>query len=304
MSQKTQWPEDVSDWPKTASIIQGGVANKTAHVTYAWSKDNQQYVGPFDSVDAAISDYLDREGESAEKSVYVGETKPYEKVNPVFLGGEVLEMMNGDASHDFGEIVGDWPELSLEMQNQLGEMIQNFVWDNDTPRFFEIENPKLIDITSYRNRHKSFEDASNSTAIKFTGPQPTRATAGSAAYDLRYTPKDGDSIVVHPNDTEVLPTGLSVELPEGYAALVCSRSGLAAKHGIQVLNAPGVIDSDYRGEIGVILHNAGDNDVIFRAGDRIAQLMIVPVLSVDWVNVVALGETDRGNGGFGSTGVE
>lgn len=143
---------------------------------------------------------------------------------------------------------------------------------------------------------------SNSTAIKFTGPQPTRATAGSAAYDLRYTPKDGDSIVVRPNDTEVLPTGLSIELPDGYAALVCSRSGLAAKHGIHVLNSPGVIDSDYRGEIGVILHNAGGNDVIFRAGDRIAQLMIVPVLSVDWVSVDALGETDRGSGGFGSTG--
>lgn len=145
---------------------------------------------------------------------------------------------------------------------------------------------------------------SKTTAIKFTGHQPTRATAGSAAYDLRYTPKDGDSIVVRPNDTEVLPTGLSIELPEGYAALVCSRSGLAAKHGIQVLNAPGIIDSDYRGEIGVILHNTGDNNVIFRAGDRIAQLMIVPALSVDWVSVEALGETDRGNGGFGSTGVE
>ena len=145
---------------------------------------------------------------------------------------------------------------------------------------------------------------SKATAIKFTGPQPTRATAGSAAYDLRYTPKDGDSIVVRPNDTEVLPTGLSIELPEGYAALVCSRSGLAAKHGIQVLNAPGVIDSDYRGEIGVILHNNSDYSVIFRAGDRIAQLMIVPVLSVDWVSVEALGETDRGDGGFGSTGVE
>ena len=143
---------------------------------------------------------------------------------------------------------------------------------------------------------------SKATAIKFTGHQPTRATSGSAAYDLRYTPKDGDSIVVRHGDTEVLPTGLSIELPEGYAALVCSRSGLAAKHGIQVLNAPGVIDSDYRGEIGVILHNTGDNNVIFRAGDRIAQLMIVPVLSVDWVSVEALGETDRGNGGFGSTG--
>ena len=145
---------------------------------------------------------------------------------------------------------------------------------------------------------------SKATAIKFTGPQPTRATAGSAAYDLRYTPTDGDSVIVRPNDTEILPTGLSIELPEGYAALVCSRSGLAAKHGIQVLNAPEVIDSDYRGEIGVILHNNSDYSVIFRAGDRIAQLMIVPVLSVDWVSVDALGQTDRGDGGFGSTGVE
>ena len=143
---------------------------------------------------------------------------------------------------------------------------------------------------------------SKATTIKFTGPQPTRATSGSAAYDLRYTPTDGDSVIVRSNDTEVLPTGLSIELPEGYAALVCSRSGLAAKHGIQVLNAPGVIDSDYRGEIGVILHNTGYHGVIIRAGDRIAQLMIVPVLSVDWVSVEALGETDRGNGGFGSTG--
>lgn len=146
---------------------------------------------------------------------------------------------------------------------------------------------------------------SKAAAIKFTGHQPTRATAGSAAYDLRYTPTDDDgSIVVYANSTKVLPTGLSIELPEGYAALVCSRSGLAAKHGIQVLNAPGVIDSDYRGEIGVILHNTGDNNVIFRAGDRIAQLMIVPVLSVDWVSVGELSETDRGNSGFGSTGVE
>ena len=146
---------------------------------------------------------------------------------------------------------------------------------------------------------------SKATAIKFTGPQPARATSGSAAYDLRFTPTDdNESIVVHANSTKVLPTGLSIELPDGYAALVCGRSGLAAKHGIQVLNAPGVIDSDYRGEIGVILHNTGNDDVIFRAGDRIAQLMIVPVLSVDWVSVEVLGETDRGNGGFGSTGVE
>ena len=145
---------------------------------------------------------------------------------------------------------------------------------------------------------------SKAAAIKFTGQQPTRATSGSAAYDLRFTPKSGDLVTVHSRSTKTLPTGLSIELPAGYAALVCSRSGLAANHGTQVLNAPGVIDSDYRGEIGVILHNTGNDDVIFRAGDRIAQLMIVPVVQACWQQVEALGETERGTGGFGSTGVE
>lgn len=145
---------------------------------------------------------------------------------------------------------------------------------------------------------------SKAMVIKFTGQQPTRATSGSAAYDLRFAPKSGDLVTVHSRSTKTLPAGLSIELPAGYAALVCSRSGLAANHGIQVLNAPGVIDSDYRGEIGVILHNTGNDDVIFRAGDRIAQLMIVPVVQVSWQQAETLGETERGTGGFGSTGVE
>ena len=160
------------------------------------------------------------------------------------------------------------------------------------------EMPEILDLVEL------LHGVSKAMVIKFTGQQPTRATSGSAAYDLRFAPKSGDLVTVHSRSTKTLPTGLSIELPEGYAALVCSRSGLAAKHGIQVLNAPGVIDSDYRGEIGVILHNNSDNCVVFRAGDRIAQLMIVPVLQVDWVSVDALGETDRGDGGFGSTGVE
>lgn len=143
---------------------------------------------------------------------------------------------------------------------------------------------------------------SKAMVIKFTGQQPTRATSGSAAYDLRFAPKSGDLVTVHSRSTKTLPTGLSIELPAGYAALVCSRSGLAANHGIQVLNAPGVIDSDYRGEIGVILHNTGNDDVIFRAGDRIAQLMIAPVVQASWQQAETLGETERGTGGFGSTG--
>ena len=142
------------------------------------------------------------------------------------------------------------------------------------------------------------------TTALYNGNQPVKATEGSSGYDLCFYPKDEAPLTLHAGQTALLDTGLFLQIPEGLTGMVCSRSGLAIKHGVHVLNAPGIIDSDYRGEVGVILHNAGAHDVIFRAGDRIAQLMIVPVLSVDWVSVDALGQTDRGNGGFGSTGAE
>jgi dUTP pyrophosphatase len=99
-----------------------------------------------------------------------------------------------------------------------------------------------------------------------------------------------------------IPTGLRIAIPEGFEAQVRPRSGLALRHGILIPNAPGTIDSDYRGEIQVILMNAGEADFEIARGDRIAQLVIAPVVRPDWVEVDSLDETDRGDGGFGHTG--
>jgi dUTP pyrophosphatase len=99
-----------------------------------------------------------------------------------------------------------------------------------------------------------------------------------------------------------VPTGLAIALPEGYEGQVRPRSGLAATHGVTVLNAPGTIDSDYRGEIKVILITHGAEDFVLRRGDRIAQMVVAPVAQAGWVEVDDLDETARGAGGFGSTG--
>lgn len=99
-----------------------------------------------------------------------------------------------------------------------------------------------------------------------------------------------------------MPTGLAVAIPEGHAGLVLPRSGHATRHGVGVVNGPGLIDSGYRGEISVLLINHGDEPVSFRRGERIAQLAIVPVPTVEWTEVESLDETSRGSGGFGSTG--
>ena len=136
---------------------------------------------------------------------------------------------------------------------------------------------------------------------------PTKATEGSAGFDL-YTPTEFE---ISPGGRKVIPLGFSMKLPQGYYAMVCSRSGLAAKHGVMVLNAPGIIDNDYRGEIGVILYNT-DDTFSFKAeiGDRIAQMIVVdhniqPYNVIDHLSirlVDSLPETDRGAGGYGSTG--
>ena len=107
-----------------------------------------------------------------------------------------------------------------------------------------------------------------------------------------------------PGDRVLVPTGLSIALPEGYEAQVRPRSGLALEHGILLPNAPGTIDSDYRGEIKVILWNAGEKAFTVRRGDRIAQLVIAPVTRAEWELVPELEATDRGTGGFGHTGRE
>ena len=141
------------------------------------------------------------------------------------------------------------------------------------------------------------------TTALYNGNQPVKATEGSSGYDLCFYPKDEAPLTLHAGQIALLDTGLSLQIPKGLTGMVCSRSGLAIKHGVHVLNAPGIIDSDYRGSIGVILHNAGAHDVIFRAGDRIAQLLIVPIYGLTWIKATQFEETERGAGGFGSTGV-
>lgn len=129
-------------------------------------------------------------------------------------------------------------------------------------------------------------------------PVPSPAHIGDAAVDLH----SRVDITIEPGDRASVPTGLAVAIPEGYAGLVLPRSGHAHRHGVGVVNGPGLIDSGYRGEISVLLINHGDDEVVFGRGDRIAQLAIVPVPDVEWIEADSLDDTDRGTGGFGSTG--
>jgi dUTP pyrophosphatase len=129
-------------------------------------------------------------------------------------------------------------------------------------------------------------------------PGPSQAHIGDAAVDL-YSRVD---VALEPGEREAVPTGIAVSIPPGYAGLVLPRSGHARRHGVGVVNGPGLIDSGYRGEISVLLINHGSEVVRFGRGERIAQLAIVPVPGTDWVEVDQLDETGRGSGGFGSTG--
>lgn len=130
---------------------------------------------------------------------------------------------------------------------------------------------------------------------------PSYATACSAGADLCAC--IAEDIVIGPGCRSLIPTGVSIALPVGYEAQVRPRSGLAAKHGVTVLNSPGTIDADYRGEIKVILVNFGTEPFVVRHGDRIAQMIVAPCEQVAFRLTDALDETERGTGGFGSTGV-
>jgi dUTP pyrophosphatase len=127
---------------------------------------------------------------------------------------------------------------------------------------------------------------------------PRYETEGSAGLDLRAD----EPVALEPGGRALVPTGLALEIPPGHEGQVRPRSGLAARHGVGLLNAPGTIDADYRGEVKVILVNLGQAPVRFERGERIAQLVIAPVVRVALELVEALGETGRGAGGFGSTG--
>jgi dUTP pyrophosphatase len=134
-------------------------------------------------------------------------------------------------------------------------------------------------------------------------PLPKAATAGSVGVDL-FASIEGE-LVLGPGDRVAVPTGVAVAIPPGYEGQVRPRSGLARRHGLTLLNAPGTIDSDYRGEIQVLLLNAGREPVVIHRGERVAQLVIAPVVIPDWEEVEspeALGVTPRGPGGFGHTG--
>jgi dUTP pyrophosphatase len=134
-------------------------------------------------------------------------------------------------------------------------------------------------------------------------PLPAYETVGAAGMDLRAAVAEDETMVLKPGDRAAAPTGFCYGLPLGYEAQVRPRSGLALKNGVTCLNSPGTIDSDYRGEVKVILINHGEADFVIRRGDRIAQLVIAPVVQGVWAEVDSLDETARGAGGFGSTGV-
>jgi len=129
-------------------------------------------------------------------------------------------------------------------------------------------------------------------------PLPAYETAGAAGMDLRAA----EAATLAPGARCLMPTGLAIALPQGFEAQVRPRSGLAVKHGVTVLNAPGTIDCDYRGEVKVPLINLGQEDFVIARGDRIAQMVIAPVTRIHWAETESLDETARGAGGFGSSG--
>ncbi len=139
--------------------------------------------------------------------------------------------------------------------------------------------------------------------VSKSGDVPRYQTAGSSGMDLRAYLPDGE-IVLEPGDRYPVPTGLFLAIPKGYEAQVRARSGLALKYGIGLPNGVGTIDSDYRGELKVLLINWGREPFVIRDGDRIGQLVIARYATVEWDVVESLDETERGTGGFGSTGKE
>ena len=137
-----------------------------------------------------------------------------------------------------------------------------------------------------------------SVVNKSSNALPEYETPGAAGLDVRCT----EDFTVDPGGRCLVPTGLFVEVPYGYEIQVRPRSGLALKHGITVLNSPGTVDSDYRGELGVILINHGPRSVAFEAGDRVAQIVLAKVERIEWYLTDVLTGTKRGENGFGSTG--
>ena len=163
-------------------------------------------------------------------------------------------------------------------------------------------NPKTMDMNPNFDEYKinlKFKNESNN-------PDPEYATDGSSGFDLRANLES--PVTVHPHGVKIIPTGLYFEIPENFEIQVRPRSGLAAKNGVTVLNTPGTIDADYRGEIKVILINHSDNAFVINHGDRIAQAVAAAVTAKNFIKLTKVNnineDTERGSGGFGSTGVE
>ena len=133
-------------------------------------------------------------------------------------------------------------------------------------------------------------------------PLPSYESEGSSGMDIRANIKE--PVLLNPGEIKLIPTGFAVSIPPGYEAQIRPRSGLALKHGITFLNSPGTIDSDYRGEVGIIMTNWGSESFSIRRGDRIAQMIISRVYKADFVVTDNLDETSRGQGGFGHTGIK
>ncbi len=131
-------------------------------------------------------------------------------------------------------------------------------------------------------------------------PLPSPASPGAAGLDLRAAV--GEDVLLRPGERSLVPTGLVLELPEGYEGQVRPRSGLALRHGVTCLNSPGTIDSDYRGEVAVILANLGSEPFVVKRGERIAQLVVARCARIEWEEADSLQDSERGSGGFGSTG--
>lgn len=131
---------------------------------------------------------------------------------------------------------------------------------------------------------------------------PVYQTAASAGLDLPAAVAEDEPVTIPPGEWRLIPTGLSMALPDGYEAQIRPRSGLAAKFGISMVNTPGTVDADYRGEVKVNLINHGKEPFVVKRGERIAQMIVAPVTHIEWAPVARLDETARGTGGFGSTG--
>ena len=132
---------------------------------------------------------------------------------------------------------------------------------------------------------------------------PERGSKYAAGYDLSACIPDMERVIIRPGETVKIPTGLAFAYPEGYFGAVCARSGLATKCGLAPANKIGILDEDYRGEVFIALHNHSSETQVVNHGDRIAQLILLPYLNVDFVESDKLDETERGEGGFGSSGV-